>query len=87
MIDELPVLEKIVEKLAYRRAEPGFPAGRKLAGWETIDTASIEAFAGGHVMLVDPLQTLTIPFAGSFFFTCIRDRGGDNKLCWASSLS
>ncbi len=86
-LDEIKTLENLVEKLAYRRTDTGLYSGRLLHDWEAVNTCSIEAFAGGYIFLSNNAETITLPFTNSFFFTCIREKDGENKLCWSSSLS
>jgi|SRR5436190_12140531 len=84
---EPALLKNIVEKLAHRRKDPGYCFEKVQAGWNAIESSSIEGFVSGDIILSDNSDFAIMPFDTSFVFTCIKTKGGKYNLTWASSLS
>jgi hypothetical protein len=84
--DEL-LLTDIVEKLATFRS--GLQHGHKKvqAGWESIETSSLEAYVSGSIDLSSKTDLMHLPFTTCFLFTCTKTKRGNNTLTWATSLS
>lgn len=87
MIDDFPLLEKLIEKLSYRRCDISFRAEVINSDLLTIDTSSVEAYVSGNFLLPDNRRSFAIPFTSCFFFTCTRGYEGIDKLAWSNSLS
>lgn len=86
-IDDFPLLEKLVEKLSYRRSDIGYKPELVTADLRAIETSSIEAYVSGNFLLADKGDSIDMPFTCCFFFTCIRGYNDIDKLVWSNSLS
>lgn len=86
-IDEAPFLKDLVEKLAYRRADPGYSYELMPRGCKAIETSSLEAFVSGTLHVAGDGNFIQMPFVSCFLFTCIKTRKGEYTLSWSSSLS
>jgi hypothetical protein len=84
---ESVLLKNLVEKLAGRRCDMGFSREKVQAGWQTLETSSIEAHVSGDIRFSDPFAPVNMPFVTSFLFTCIKGNGEEYALTWVSSLS
>jgi hypothetical protein len=86
-IDEFDFLEEVVKDLATRRYDIGYCRESVPAGWNAIDTSSIEAYVSGTIAMADDTEHSIIPFTTCFFFTCSKVKRGEYDLSWISSLS
>jgi hypothetical protein len=80
------LFQNFVEQLADLHYEIEYNKKHFQDGWQTIDTSSVEA----HVKIgVDfkKVAPSSATYVTIFLFTCIREKGGQFKLCWSHSLS
>ena len=86
-IDEAILLQNVVEKLAHRRIDLGYSREAVPAGWQSIETSSLEAFVSGDVSISREDETIRMPYATGFLFTCTKKMKGDYSFSWVNSLS
>jgi hypothetical protein len=86
-IDQPQLLEDKVEKLAYRRYDPGYGMQKMPDDHEVIETSSTEAYVTGTVEMNNSGEQINMPFITCFVFTCIKRKNSVYKLEWSSSLS
>jgi len=86
-IDQPELLEDRVEKLAYRRYDPGYGMQKMPGNHEVLETSSTEAYVNGVVAMNNSDEQINIPFITLFVFTCIKRKDSVYKLVWSSSLS
>jgi hypothetical protein len=86
--DAIPFLEGLVKYLAERRYHVSQKLEITHPGWQAIDTATVETFVGGTLVLSDKQgKPMRISFASCFVFTCTRKSEGSYNLGWSNSLS
>lgn len=91
VLDEPVLLTQIVEELAA--CGSGKRWGREIIHpeWKTIATASAEVYVSGTIALVNETrnvnETIHLPFAGSFMFTCTQEKKAGFEMVWGVSLS
>ena len=81
------LLRSLVEKLADRRYDIGYSFEKVQAGWQAIETSSIEAHVSGDINLATETDLIDMPFATCFLFTCTKGRWLNYNLTWINSLS
>ena len=86
-LEELNLLQILVEKLAECNVDIGYSLRQVQAGWNAIETSSIEVLVSGGIDLSDKDDLITTPFVTCFLFTCIKTRDTKYDLTWSSSLS
>lgn len=87
-IDAIPFLEGLIKYLAERRYRVSYKLDPVHPGWEAIDTASVETFIGGTMVLTDKEgKPFRMSFASCFLFTCTRGAEGAYDVTWSNSLS
>jgi hypothetical protein len=86
-VDEAQLLKCLVEKLASRRGDTGYSNEAMPAGWEAVETSSIEAFVSGNMDVIGEEDHLSMSYITCFVFTCTKLPGGENYLSWVNSLS
>ena len=80
------LVKKLVERLAFRNHGKDIP-GKLQPGWEYFESSSIEAYVSGDMRLASRSDSIQVPFANSFLFTCIRVSKEKYLLTWCNSLS
>jgi hypothetical protein len=85
--DQPELLEDLVEKLALRRYDAGYSKEKMPINFRAFATSSTETYASGTVALTDSDENINMPFITRFFFTCIKEKGEEYKLTWASSMN
>jgi len=90
-LNEPGVLVTIVETLASQHVDKGYSKMRVPRQWSAVETSSIQAFVLGNFNVTkdteETEETITIPFSGSFLFTCFKEKNGLFNLVWSASLS
>lgn len=86
-VDESPMLQDLVEQLAYRRTDLGYANEPMPSGWQAIETSTIEAFVSGCMDILETGEHISLSYTTCFSFTCTKLAGGENTLSWTSSLS
>jgi hypothetical protein len=87
VLDQPGLLESLVEKLAYRRYDLGFSDAIVPLAFKAIESSSTETYVSGTVSLAIKGEIINMPFITCFLFTCTKDKTGNYKLGWGSSLS
>lgn len=87
VLDQPGLLESLVEKLAYRRYDLGFSHAIVPRPFKALETSSAETYVSGTVSLAINDEIIAMPFITCFLFTCLKEKSGDYKLGWGSSLS
>ncbi len=86
-LDKPDLLNDIVEKLAQQRFDIGHILENVQAGWNLINTSSVEAYANGNINISTETDLISMPFNNCFIFTCIKDIVGNTTVEWSISLS
>jgi hypothetical protein len=86
-IDEAPLLQSLVEKLAHRRYDIGYGLQAMPSGWQAVETSTIEAFVSGCMDMYGCGEPVSLSYTTCFSFTCTKLSGEDNNLAWVNSLS
>lgn len=86
-IDEMDFLEELIKDLADKHYDAGYRHESAPAGWNTIDTSSLEAYISGSIAMADDNEHSVVPFTTCFMFTCTKMKRGEYDLTWISSLS
>ena len=80
-------LRMLVEKLAQLQSDIGYSLQEVDAGWEAIDTSTIESYVNGDINLSGISSDINIPFVACFVFTCSKSKESNYSFTWGSSLS
>ena len=81
------MLKNLVEKLADSHHDMGYSFEKMQAGWQAIETSSIEAYVSVDTNLSTKTDSIRMNSITSFLFTCIKAKRQDYKLTWVNSLS
>jgi hypothetical protein len=84
---EAGMLKNLVEKLACSRNDIGYSFEKMQAGWQAIETSSIEAYVSVDTNLSTETDSISLNSITSFLFTCIKAKRQDYSLTWVNSLS
>lgn len=86
-LDQPDFLENLVEKLADRRYDAGYSYAVVPDSLKAVESSSTDTFISGTVRILDNEDPVNMPFITRFLFTCVKERNGNYKLEWSSSLS
>lgn len=90
-LHEPDLLVSVVEKLASRHVDRGFKETAVLEQWKPIESSCIQAYVLGSFDMQtannNSEETVNVPFAGCFLFTCLKGDYGLFNLEWSASLS
>lgn len=84
-LDHFNFTRDLVEKMAYRPFSE--TEHIDLPDGEMLELSAIEAYMKGSFHLSIGDGAIKMPFISSFFFTCTRLAGDQNRLTWTHSLS
>lgn len=86
-LDQPVLLENMVEKLAQRHYDTGYAKAEVPKNQQAIDTSSTQTYVSGTVAIEENNELINMPFITCFLFTCVKEKNGEYKLAWSSSLS
>jgi len=90
-LDQPELLENLVEKLASRRYDIGYSREIVPQDWQALETSSTETYVSGTLsfggVTINDDASINMPFITSMLFTCIKEKEGNYRLLWSSSLS
>jgi hypothetical protein len=86
-LDQPGLLENLVEKLAQKRYDSGYSRMAVPKEWKAIETSSTDTYVSGTVAIEDGDELINMPFITRFLFICVKEKSGNYKLEWSSSLS
>ena len=81
------LFQNFVEQLAELHYEIDYNKKHFQDGWQTIDTSSVEAHVKIGIEFSKKVAPSGSTYVTIFLFTCMREMGGQFKLCWSHSLS
>jgi len=84
---DLGLLKSHVEDLANRRNKIGYGREKVQAGFQVIETSTIEARVSVELCLSSINERFCIDFVTPFLFTCAKGKWLNYNFNWANSLS
>jgi len=86
-LNDARLLFCLVEMLAEEKADAGYHFQKVPAGFQPVETSSIEAYVNGNIIFSGIPEVVNMNFTSSFVFTCSKLKGEEYSFNWLSSLS